>query len=100
LKHCYMATGGLKVPYKGRTKLKLPGRESNTRPSDYGPNHLDLVVQYLVAAIVLSQNMAATHNCTPSITKFSVIFFVKCKESRVLLPNQRTFLKNFNFFSL
>jgi hypothetical protein len=30
----------------------------------------------LIAAIGLSQNMAVTHNYTPSITKFPVIFFV------------------------
>jgi hypothetical protein len=27
-----------------------------------------------IAAIGLSQNMTATHNCTPSITKFSAFF--------------------------
>jgi hypothetical protein len=37
------------------------------RARHLGPNHLDLV-----ATIGLSQNMAATHNCTPSITKFLV----------------------------
>jgi hypothetical protein len=35
--------------------------------------------------------MMATHNCIRSITKFSLIFFVKCKETRELLPNQKHF---------
>jgi hypothetical protein len=47
--------------------------------NEYVRNYQDCLT--LVAAIGISQNMAATHNCncTPSITKFSVFFFVKCK---------------------
>jgi hypothetical protein len=48
--------------------------------------------------------VTATLNCTYSLkTKFSVIFYVTCKESaRVLSPNRKHFLKKmyFNFVTL
>jgi hypothetical protein len=43
--------------------------------------------------LIIWNHMTATHNCTLSKTKFSVIFFVKYKES-VLLPNGFFFEKN------